>query len=58
MLETVCIVVASLLSLSVAIAGFLERISPMLAKKKAFIKFAFSSSRTARVLSCRFSGPI
>ena len=57
MLETVCIVVASLLSLSVAIAGFLERFSPMLAKK-AFIKFAFSSSRTARVLSCRFSGPI
>ena len=36
MLETVCIVVASLLSHSVAITGFLERFSPMLAKK-AFI---------------------
>ena len=36
MLETVCIVVASLLSVSVAIAGFLERFSPMLAKKSVY----------------------
>ena len=56
MLETVCIVVASLLSLSMAIAGFPERFSPMLAKK-AFCEhntrmFCIVPEISSSVLAC------
>ena len=55
--EIVCISAVSFPASTGAQVGFPERLAPTVAKK-VFIRFAFSSSRTARVLSSRFIGPI
>ena len=55
--EIDCIGAISISATTGARVEFLQRLAPILAKK-AFIRFAFSSSRTARVLSSRLNGPI
>ena len=57
MVEIVCVSVGSFPVSTGGQTVFLERLVPTVAKK-VFIRFASSSSRTARVLSSRLIGPI
>ena len=57
MVEIVCVSVGSFPVSTAGQTVFLKRLVPTVAKK-VFIRFAFSSSRTARVSSSRLIGPI
>ena len=57
MVEIVCVSVGSFPVSTGGQTVFLKRLDPTVAKK-VFIRFAFSSSRTARVLSSLLIGPV